>query len=201
MEKILTKRDIESIKKKKKIYDTAMTLFKKYGYENVTMKTISKESGFSEGSIYHYYGEKAGILAHVMEESQAELNTLFPTEENETNNPKEIIYTYLCKELEIYEDLGRDLVRIIINLNQQSVECSSVADLMVVIQPGLTNYIKNCMEKGVLKSQYSADELSFLLTSEGSGLTNIWALYGGKFSLVKVGTRNFKILMDRLFEE
>lgn len=203
MEKRLTNRDIESIRKKKKIYNAAMKLFQTYGYEQVTMKMISAESEMSEGSIYHYFGEKAGILDYVIVESQEEPISILIDGANNNKSPKEVILAYLCKELDLYENLGRDLVAIATKRTRgtTSSHAETVSDLMEIIQPALTAYIGNYLENGKLSCSCSADEAAYILTAQGSGLTNIWCSYGEHYSLRELGENAFRILIDSLFDE
>ncbi|MCI9137929.1 MAG: TetR/AcrR family transcriptional regulator, partial [Lachnospiraceae bacterium] len=54
-----TKRETQSEKKKKKIVEVSLKLFGAYGYNGTTIYDISKASGFSTGSIYNFFGNKA----------------------------------------------------------------------------------------------------------------------------------------------
>ena len=89
MEKInKTPREIASAKKKDLIFKTAISLFKKYGYDKVTIKDISKASGISEGSIYNFFGSKADILISLGDYTyKYSVVFLKPTQEN-LENPK-----------------------------------------------------------------------------------------------------------------
>src|SRR6056297_181189 len=58
----LTSRQKQAIKTKNKIFNTGVKLIEKYGFDNITMEKISKESSVSIGAIYHYYNSKNEIL-------------------------------------------------------------------------------------------------------------------------------------------
>lgn len=203
MEKKLTNRDIESIRKKKKIYTAAMELFQTYGYEQVTMKMISAVSEMSEGSIYHYFREKAGILEYVKVEFEDEMSSILTSEKNVERDPKDVIFAYLSKELELYESLGRELVSIVTKRTKKSsvAAVNTLSELMDIIQPALTEYIQNCLDRGKLHTAYSATEIAYVLTAHGAGLTSIWCNYGERYSLRNSGETTFRILIDSLFEE
>ncbi|MGI6153113.1 MAG: TetR/AcrR family transcriptional regulator [Christensenellaceae bacterium] len=65
LEKQPTRRDRLSAQKKMLIYEKAKALFLLYGYEKTTMADISKATGMSTGSIYHFYEGKEEILLEI----------------------------------------------------------------------------------------------------------------------------------------
>lgn len=200
MEKKLTPRDIKSDEKKKRIYKAAMSLFAQYGYNQVSMKMIAAESGMSEGSIFHFFGEKAGILDYKIH-IQDELLPILAEARETDEEPKHAIYRYLCKELEVYEALGRDLTSVVLHRNGANRFSNSgeLSELTKLIQPALTEYIRENMESGRLHSCCTADEAAFIITAQGSGLTNIWCNFGENYSLYERGKKSFEILIDSLF--
>lgn len=48
---------------REKVLDTALLLFTRKGYFNTSMRDITRESGVSTGSIYHYFKDKEGVAA------------------------------------------------------------------------------------------------------------------------------------------
>lgn len=46
-----------------KVLATALTLFTRKGYFSTSMRDITRESGVSTGSIYHYFRDKEGVAA------------------------------------------------------------------------------------------------------------------------------------------
>ncbi len=46
-----------------KVLATALELFTRKGYFNTSMRDITRESGVSTGSIYHYFRDKEGVAA------------------------------------------------------------------------------------------------------------------------------------------
>ncbi|WP_242935203.1 TetR/AcrR family transcriptional regulator [Leptospira kobayashii] len=56
-------KDTEKSKKTKElIYNTAISLFQKDGYEKTTMRSISSQAGVSLGSAYYYFESKEDIV-------------------------------------------------------------------------------------------------------------------------------------------
>lgn len=51
---------------KDKIFDTAVDLFSKKGYDSVSVRTIASEVGIKESSIYNHYSSKKDILMSIL---------------------------------------------------------------------------------------------------------------------------------------
>lgn len=193
----LTKRDIASQQKKRTIFQSAMGLFREYGYHQVTMKMIAKESGISEGSIYHFFGEKAGILSMLITEIQNIIcHHIALTEEN-LNSPGKALLNYLYAQAQEYENLGRDLAGIFCMYSQKPLphpidRGQDLKSTIRFIDPVLTGFIQAAMDRGSLKAQVTAEELAFTLTTLGSGLTSIWVIYGEGYSLADEAYRVFQ---------
>lgn len=51
---------------KDKIFDTALDLFSKRGYDSVSVRTIASEVGIKESSIYNHYSSKKDILMSIL---------------------------------------------------------------------------------------------------------------------------------------
>ena len=78
-----TKRDIESERKRKKIYEEGIKLFRTYGYDNTTLEDIRQASGMSRGSIYHFFSKKRDILYYFFAATSKEaMNSLVINDEN-----------------------------------------------------------------------------------------------------------------------
>jgi AcrR family transcriptional regulator len=61
-EKELTPRQKQARESRQKIYDAAVELFEKKGYENVTIEQICSKAGFSAGNFYVYFKSKDQII-------------------------------------------------------------------------------------------------------------------------------------------
>ncbi len=193
----LTKRELASQQKKRIIFQAAMGLFREYGYHQVTMKMISKESGISEGSIYHFFGEKAGILSMLITEIQDIISHHIALTEENFLNPGRALLNYLCSQAEEYEKLGRDLAAIFC-MNSQKPQPHpherghDLKSTIRFIDPMLVEFIQGAVDRGTLHTMVAAEELAFTLTSIGSGLTSIWVIYGEGYSLADEARRVFQ---------
>lgn len=191
-----TKRDLASQQKKHIIFQSAMGLFREYGYHQVTMKMIARESGISEGSIYHFFGEKAGILSMLITEIQDVISHHIALTDENLNDPGKALLNYLSAQAEEYEKLGRDLAAIFCMSFQKPLPLShqrgeDLKSTIHFIDPMLVAFIQEAMDRGTLRIGVTAEELAFSLTSLGSGLTTIWIIYGEGYSLSEASHKVF----------
>src|SRR5437870_8357416 len=71
MRKAFLMRDSRA--KKARILEAAGGLFVEHGFEATTFLMVSKKSGAAIGSIMHFFGDKAGLAAHVYDEVVSKL--------------------------------------------------------------------------------------------------------------------------------
>lgn len=58
------------------VLDTALSLFTRQGYFNTSVHDISRESGVSIGSIYHHFGDKAGVAGALYDRLSGRMEAL-----------------------------------------------------------------------------------------------------------------------------
>lgn len=60
--KPVTKRALQGQETRKKIYETAVSLFSKYGYDKVTIDDIVEKAGVSKGAFYNHFASKDQVI-------------------------------------------------------------------------------------------------------------------------------------------
>jgi len=57
-----TQKELNKIRTKNALYQTAISLFNKYGFENVKVEDITRNAGTSKGTFYTYFNSKTQVL-------------------------------------------------------------------------------------------------------------------------------------------
>lgn len=70
---IVERRKMEKEIIRKKIIDAASEILVKEGYENLSIRKIANNIDYSPGIIYHYFKDKAEIMAFVVEEAYGKI--------------------------------------------------------------------------------------------------------------------------------
>lgn len=63
----LTKREIESQRKRSLLLNTACELFRERGYKQLSMAALAAEAGISKGMIFAFFGAKKGLYTAVVD--------------------------------------------------------------------------------------------------------------------------------------
>ncbi|MBP2027157.1 AcrR family transcriptional regulator [Acetoanaerobium pronyense] len=67
--KIKQRKDIEKEEFKSLIFDIATEILLREGYENLSIRKIAKAAGYSPGSLYYYFDNKAEIISMIYGEN------------------------------------------------------------------------------------------------------------------------------------
>lgn len=199
-EKTKLPREIASEAKKKHIYRTAIELFREYGYDNITLKDISKKSGMSEGSIYNFFGSKVGILSDFRKKIYNLAGSLIEINELTLANPKETIISYLLAQGSEFNDIGFELTNRFYNnvpFEANYNDLNQSTSLRIANEDKqLLDFIVKAMDVGTIKASLTPEEMTSTLSILCNGLVNIWTLHSGSFSLLEASERIFRNYLD-----
>ena len=83
--------------KKKRIIESAITLFATNGYENTSVAAICEHSNVSKGLVFHHFKNKDGLLREVFMRMAEIINEVGDCVENinKKQNPKDRLINYL----------------------------------------------------------------------------------------------------------
>jgi AcrR family transcriptional regulator len=77
VDRLAARRATDQELTQERILDAARELFVKYGYRNVSMRQIARELGYSHGSIYYHFENKAELFYALVREGFRLLDKLF----------------------------------------------------------------------------------------------------------------------------
>ena len=138
-------------KTKSAIFDAAINVFSKSGYEGATMDDIAATAGVAKGTLYYYFKSKEEIFQYVITEGINVLNEKITEAVSKVNSSIDKIKA-LCKiELKlVYEH--RDLFKVILSqLWGQELRQIELRDIVKRYIMNIEGYLKNAMEDGSIK--------------------------------------------------
>ena len=74
----LTQRKMQALEMRSRIQSTALDLFDREGFENVSVEEIAQAAGCSVGNIYHYFKSKDELAIQVTDHVDAAYAELEP---------------------------------------------------------------------------------------------------------------------------
>ncbi|MBV1820153.1 TetR/AcrR family transcriptional regulator, partial [Bacteroidales bacterium MSK.15.36] len=103
------KRKIQAMETKNKIYNIAIDLIGKYGYDNVSIDEICNKAEVSKGTFYHHFNAKEDvIIALYKDEYECFINNI---KKSTIDNSIEKLVELICFHVKYAEKKGLDIMK------------------------------------------------------------------------------------------
>jgi AcrR family transcriptional regulator len=195
--KKLTSRGKQAQETKKRIYDTAIQLILKKGFDNVTLEEISKEVGIAKGLFYHYYKSKADLIVESYKIIDDDLEKKLGALDKNASPVDKIYFTVftMAKDAKKYK---ADLVKQI-----YKGQLDSGTDFFLHRQRPFFKTIRNSIAAlqagGVMKKNMKPDEYAHFIMTVARGVLYDWCLHKGKYDVEAAMKKYFReIIFPRI---
>ncbi|WP_433942960.1 TetR/AcrR family transcriptional regulator [Paenibacillus sp. SN-8-1] len=105
----MNKKQLQSEQTKKKVADSARTLFVQKGYARTSIEDIVAETGSSKGNIYYHFKSKEGLFLYLIDEWERDWDQKWRSKESQFKTIKEKMYGFA--EHMVIEDLNHPLTK------------------------------------------------------------------------------------------
>lgn len=184
----LTKRQLQAISTKKKIYNSAMELMDKRGFENTTIEDISKKADVSVGAFYHYYKSKDDIFFELYKiaDEYFEKEVYAKLADKPSGEQLIIYFEHYAK---YNQDRGLDAIRQLYNSKNKNFVAQG-------------RYMKILLEK-IISDGFSKNELKSEMTTEATadfflifarGIIYDWCLHDADYDLQEKMTHHIRLV-------
>ena len=112
MEKKMTKRAMQAQETKQKIYRCGTELFRKHGYQNVSVEQIAQAAGVGIGTLYHYYPSKADLYGEMFIRAD-DFFRAFEEPGVLEQPPEEVLLEYFRQYARLNEGMGMEYVQLL----------------------------------------------------------------------------------------
>jgi len=182
----LTNRQIQALTTKNKIYQIAIELMEKVGYENIKIEDICKKAGVSVGSFYNYFKSKDDILIEIFKRADIYFENEVVNKLNSVNSLEQIVkfFTYYAK---YNEAVGIDTMKRLYNFNNKMFITKGR-----YMQTLLQDIITNGQNKGEISHNMTVNEISEYLFIAARGIAYDWCLHDGKYDIKEFMHKYFK---------
>lgn len=173
----LTTRQMQALATKNKIYNIAIEIMEKNGYENMKIEDICKKAKVSVGSFYNYFKSKNDILSEIFKRADNYFENEVIDNINSSNSLDQIVefFTYYANYNEL---VGIDTMKQLYNFNNK---------LFITEGRYMQNSIKDIITKGQSKGEISdimtPNEISKYLFIAARGIAYDWCLHEGKYDI------------------
>jgi TetR/AcrR family fatty acid metabolism transcriptional regulator len=172
-----TKRQEQAQETKNRIYNSAIELMERDGFENMTIAAISEKAGVSVGAFYHYFDSKNDILAKIFNRADEYFSTQVVTSLSKVSIPEQIVeyFDYYAKfnvanGVETTQQLFNPKIKFFIMEERPILEI-------------LKDLICKGQENKEIRRDMDAVELVRYLFIMARGVVFEWGLYDGGYDL------------------
>lgn len=190
--KPLSRKQINAIETKQKLFKTAVKLFSKFGYDKVTVDSITQKTGVSKGTFYTYFNSKESILVEqfkLIDNHYDDVLSSMPEDASAT----ELLVTLLTAMADYCVNVtGIDILKIIY---MSQISNSATIRILNNKNRGLYRHLYAIIRKGVEAGEFhlihDEDTVVEWITRCARGMIYDWCLYGGEIDLVKEAVKYF----------
>lgn len=174
------------------LFDTALRLFQKYGYDKVTIMQICKEADVTRNAFYYYFNSKEDLLSSYFENIPSFTEKLV-AELLALPNDWEKVWHIFEAHLRLIETEGISIVRAFLRINMNG--CGDLLMKYSLSERICIPLIKKCQDEGFIGNMTEPAELNYIATRMLSGILLAWCCKKGSFDLVQDCRAAFDSLM------
>jgi len=185
----LTNRQMQALTTKNKIYNIAVELLEKNGYENIKIEDICKKAKVSVGSFYNYFESKSDILNEIFKRADDYFEFEVIDNLNSVNSLDKIVefFNYYANYNEI---VGIDAMKQLYKFNNKLFIAEGR-----YMQNSLEDIISKGQSKGEISKNMTVDEISKYLFIAARGIAYDWCLHDGEYDIKEFMHNYFKQLV------
>lgn len=198
MRKELTPIKRQALEMRSKIQNTALDLFNREGFENVSVEQIAQTAGCSVGNIYHYFKSKDELAIQVtshVDQTYLELEEQYLSDRNTPARDKLLDFVGQSLVSSVSEPVLYKAFIHVIKYPEQHILQKN--DRRVYYRV-LRELVELCQHEGSIDAARSVDEIVEDLVVLHRGTLIEWRIYEGNFDIVSRGRRMAAILLDGL---
>ena len=165
---------------KEEVAEAAISLFKRNGYNNVTVNEICKECGISRSVFYSSFNGKRSILEYMVEKPQHNDDASFMKFAH-ADNDFERIWQLFDRFIAIAYDFGPELTSTLFIMQFESPE--GIRAAVHALDDLFATLATNCAKSGIIDSKEPPDLLSRIATDLICHELYVWSSQKGNFSL------------------
>lgn len=183
----------EQPKNAQQLTETAIALFKEYGYDNVSVRMICEKAKVARSSFYTIFKDKSEILLYSLSSVRDNFHAMMPSFIM-AENDLERIWLLTDSFLQRAVEAGPELCKVYFIL-----EISGKCDLFDVLESfnlWLAQLLVNCRNQGIIRVSGDPEELIPMQLNLAKALLFDWVRSGGDFPLKETLRHTIEVFLD-----
>jgi AcrR family transcriptional regulator len=196
--KKLTTRKQQALRTRQLIFETGLALFKKKGYDKITIGEICTKAGISTGAFYHYFKSKDQIISEEylkLDEYCIDIFNALPRDLSALD--RLVLFTEgLAKR---FTELGALHLRAVYYSEiEPKRKKRFLADKKRPVFKIVGGLVRDAQEKGEIRQDMDCGTIADLIVKATRGNIYDWALGGGDYDFEQTGSRMMNVLLQGL---
>lgn len=197
----ISNRKAKAIQTKKRIYETADQLFRRYGLENVSVDSIVEMAGVSKGTFYVYFDSKDSLAAVWINDlvNEVDLDYKSHIEAFDTKTPaSDILVSLIGKIADILNySIGYDHMKTLYKLQiTKTINTDNVMSYNRELYKIFSDIISRGVQRGEFITDIPVDTLTKHCVMAIRGLSYEWCIRQPDFDLKEQALKHFEILLS-----
>lgn len=194
-------RKTNAVAKKEKIFNSAKSLFRKNGFENVSVDSIVEAAGVAKGSFYVYFDSKDSIIAAFINDYVKEVDADYKTylDSFDAQTPaSDLIISFIEKITHILSnEIGYDQIRTLYRVQiTKTVNTDAVLDYHREIYQLFHDILRRGIQQGEYRTDIPLEVLTRHFMTAIRGITYEWCIRYPDFDLKQEAREHFRILLS-----
>lgn len=197
----INKKTAKAVETKKKIYESADQLFKKHGFDNVSVDSIVEKAGVSKGSFYVYFDTKNDLITTLIADTVYKVDLDYKSY-LESFPPgtmaSDILFSFVEKMADtIACAIGYDLMKMLYEAQiTRTVNTEAVMGYNRKLYQVFSNIISQGIEQGDFRVDMSVDTITKHCIMAMRGLTYEWCIRYPDFDLKEQSLIHYEVLLN-----
>jgi AcrR family transcriptional regulator len=182
--------------RQKEILSTVINIISEKGIQNLTIKNLSKEIGFSEAAIYRHFKSKIDILLTILSVFESKMRENNAQMDSEANSSLEKLYLIFKNNFNNFSE--NSALASVIFSEEIFQDDKRLSDKIYSIMSYNFEFIKTIIKKGQknkeIRSDINSDQLIIIIMGSLRLIIKKWKLSNYSFDLKKEGQKLWKSL-------
>ncbi len=196
--KKITPRVERGMQTRQAIFDTAVDLFARKGYDKVTVEEICAKVGVTKGAFYNHFKSKDQIiLEEFMRMDEHYVGVAQEISGMESSVEK--LRVFHREAIKLMSDLGATILKVVYHSQiAPNMRKPYLTDSRRFLYKITNELVKEGQEKGEIRADITSEEMSVMLINCFRGQIYHWCLANGSFDLVDTCERLFDLMLESL---
>lgn len=180
----------------------SIELFKKNGFDNVTINEICESCDITKRTFYYHYNSKNTLLLDYFALVDEDIERTLKDIDNETTwlgKCWKVKQVYISGLANLNADILKNLIKIDMEQQNQmfNFELNDFDLNLKRLRQMVIEFTHKGQEAGEINSNFSAEDLSYCFVSAFLGLAVNWSSTGGNYDLVEASKKYFHLIYKK----